>query len=58
MKLWLRRFAGDERGATAIEYSLIATLIAAALMAAWPPFYDGFMASWTNVGAVIASAVK
>lgn len=58
MKLWLRRFARNEDGATAIEYSLIACLLAAALLAAWTPFYDGFMASWTNVGAVIASAVK
>jgi pilus assembly protein Flp/PilA len=54
----LRCFAADETGATAIEYSLIATLIAAALLAAWPNFYDGFMASWTNAGKAMTDALK
>ncbi len=58
MKQLLRRFAHDENGATAIEYSMIAALLFVAITAAWPGFYSGFMASWTNVGAVIASAVK
>lgn len=58
MKALLMRFAEDRRGATAIEYSLIAVLLAAALLAAWPNFYDGFMASWTNAGKVIREAVK
>jgi Flp pilus assembly pilin Flp len=53
-----RRFIRDDSGATAIEYSLIACLLAAAIIAAWPGFYGGFMASWTNIGAVISSAVK
>lgn len=53
-----RAFLRDEDGATAIEYSLIAALLFAAIMAAWPNFYDGFMASWTNAGAVIKDAVK
>jgi Flp pilus assembly pilin Flp len=48
----------DEEGATAIEYAMIATMIAAALLAAWPGFYEGFMASWTNAGAGIRDAVK
>jgi pilus assembly protein Flp/PilA len=58
MKAVLKRFARDENGATAIEYAMIATMIAAALLAAWPGFYDGFMASWTNAGSVIKDAVK
>lgn len=58
MKAVLRRFARDEDGATAIEYAMIATMIAAALLAAWPGFYEGFMASWTNAGATIRDAVK
>lgn len=58
MKAVLRRFVRDEDGATAIEYAMIATLMAAALLAAWPAFYDGFMASWTNAGATISGAVK
>lgn len=58
VKTLLARFGRDEGGATAIEYSLIACLIAAALLAAWPGFYSGFMASWTNAGEVIRNAVK
>lgn len=52
------QFTKDESGATAIEYSLIAALLFAAILAAWPGFYSGFMESWTNNGAVIANAVK
>lgn len=52
-----RRFAQDEAGAAAIEYTLIAVLMAAALLAAWPGFYDGFMQTWLNAGATIRSAV-
>ena len=58
MKSLLARFRRDKRGATAIEYSLIAALLFSAIMAAWPGFYDGFMASWTNAGKVIKNAVK
>ncbi|HUN13127.1 MAG TPA: Flp family type IVb pilin [Rhabdaerophilum sp.] len=58
MKAVLKRFVRDEDGATAIEYAMIASLIFAAVLAAWPGFYEGFMASWTNVGAVIRDAVK
>ncbi len=53
MKRILTAFWHNEEGATAIEYSLIAALLFAAIMAAWPSFYDGFMASWTNAGSVI-----
>jgi Flp pilus assembly pilin Flp len=58
VKIWLARFADNEDGATAIEYAMIATLIAAALLAAWPNFYDGFMASWTNAGKTMTDALK
>lgn len=58
MEQWIRRFTRDESGATAIEYTLIASLIAAALLAAWPNFYSGFMASWTNAGSAMTSALK
>ncbi|MFY8116000.1 MAG: Flp family type IVb pilin [Rhabdaerophilum sp.] len=58
MKALLKRFAEDRQGATAIEYSLIAVLLAGALLAAWPSFYEGFLASWTNAGSVIKNAVK
>lgn len=58
MKQLFRRFLRNEDGATAIEYSMIACMLFIAILAAWPNFYSGFMASWTNAGAVIASAVK
>lgn len=58
MRALLKRFAEDRQGATAIEYSLIAVLLAGILLAAWPPFYEGFLASWTNAGDVIKNAVK
>lgn len=58
MRTLLVRFLRDENGASAIEYTLIASLLAIALLAAWPGFYSGFMTSWTNAGTVIAGAVK
>lgn len=58
MRSIIKRFLKNEDGATAIEYAMIATMIAAALLAAWPGFYDGFMASWANAGNVIRDAVK
>jgi pilus assembly protein Flp/PilA len=58
MKTVWKRLLRDESGASAIEYTLIASLLAVALLAAWPGFYSGFMTSWTNAGTVIANAVK
>lgn len=58
MKTLLQRFARDQEGATAIEYSLIASLICAALLALWPAFYGDFTATWTNIGNIIAAAVS
>jgi Flp pilus assembly pilin Flp len=58
MKKLVRSFLRDEDGATAIEYSLIAVLLAGTLVAIWPLFYGDFMATWTNVGKTISSAVK
>ena len=37
--------------------SMIAALLFAAILAAWPNFYDGFMASWTNAGKTIRDAI-
>lgn len=58
MKQVVKAFVEDERGATAIEYTLIAVMLCTALLAGWPSFYGGFMASWTNAGEVIQNAVK
>jgi Flp pilus assembly pilin Flp len=58
MKQVLMAFMRDERGATAIEYTLIAVMLCTALLAAWPSFYNNFLASWTNAGDVMKNAVK
>lgn len=58
MKHMIQRFVRDDEGATAIEYSLIACLLAGILVAIWPLFYGDFMATWTNVGKTITTAVK
>jgi Flp pilus assembly pilin Flp len=58
MKAVISRFARDENGATAIEYSMIATGIAAALLALWQGFYGDFTGTWVNIGGTIAAAVQ
>jgi pilus assembly protein Flp/PilA len=47
----LNRFIRDESGATAIEYSLIAALMAVALIAAVPILATGISTSFTNIAA-------
>lgn len=42
MKLLLKAFAGDRQGATAIEYGLIAALVAVAIIPAMLLFSDKF----------------
>jgi Flp pilus assembly pilin Flp len=56
MKAAISRFARDERGATAIEYTVIAVLMAAALVALWPAFYSDFTQSWVERGESIKNA--
>lgn len=51
------RFVRDESGASAIEYTVIAVVMAAALIALWPPFYNDFMQSWANQGETIRNAL-
>ncbi len=50
MKIF-NRFVRDESGATAIEYSLIAALMAVALIAAVPILASGIFNSFTNIAA-------
>jgi pilus assembly protein Flp/PilA len=57
MRRLIGAFIRNEDGATAIEYAMIGAMMFVAIMAAWPGFYDGFMASWTNAGSVIKTAV-
>jgi pilus assembly protein Flp/PilA len=47
------RFAKDESGATAIEYGLIAAIMAVALIAAFPFVTKGLTTSFTNIGTML-----
>jgi pilus assembly protein Flp/PilA len=47
------RFAKDESGATAIEYGLIAAIMAVALIAAFPFVTDGLSTSFGNIGDML-----
>lgn len=54
MSKFLTRFVQDESGATAIEYGLIATLIAVAIIGAVTAVGTGLQGKFNN----IANAVK
>ncbi|MBC7986891.1 MAG: Flp family type IVb pilin [Sphingomonadaceae bacterium] len=45
----LRRCVRDTRGATAIEYGLIISLVVLAMMVALVAVADGTIGMWTNV---------
>jgi pilus assembly protein Flp/PilA len=47
------RFAKDESGATAIEYSLIAALMAAAIITALTSFGGNLSTAFTNIGTTL-----
>jgi pilus assembly protein Flp/PilA len=49
------RFIRDESGATAIEYTLIAALMAVALIAAVPILATGIATSFTNIAAQLTA---
>ncbi|MBT1157317.1 Flp family type IVb pilin [Aminobacter anthyllidis] len=51
----IRRFLRDERGATAIEYSLIATLIAMGIIGGLGQFGTALTAYWENIDAKVAA---
>ena len=50
MRKLLNRFAKDESGATAIEYGLIAALMAVAVIAAIGAFSPQMITAFTNIG--------
>jgi pilus assembly protein Flp/PilA len=52
------RFVKDESGATAIEYSLIAALMAAAIIAALGTFSTDLKAAFTNIGNTLKTNTK
>ena len=52
------RFAKDESGATAIEYSLIAALMAAAIIAALNTFGADLSTAFGNIGKTLTTKTK
>jgi pilus assembly protein Flp/PilA len=56
MKTLLSRFAADESGATAIEYGLIAALIAVAIITALNTLSGKLQNTFNYVGNQLASA--
>jgi pilus assembly protein Flp/PilA len=53
MKHVLRRLARNSRGATAIEYGLIAALIVIAMFSAMSNFAGKSVSMWNNVAIVV-----
>ena len=53
----LRALAVDERGATAIEYALIASLIVVAMAGALSELGGGVGGSWTQLDAKVSAAM-
>ena len=54
----LARFVNDESGATAIEYSLIAALMAAAIITALSTFKTDLTTAFTNIGSTLTTNTK
>ena len=52
------RFAKDEAGATAIEYSLIAALMAAAIITALGTFKADLSTAFTSIGNTLKTNTK
>ncbi|WP_299326593.1 Flp family type IVb pilin [Parasphingopyxis sp.] len=49
MKKWLGRIVSDERGATAVEYGLIISLVVLAMLAALTNVANSTTGMWNNV---------
>jgi pilus assembly protein Flp/PilA len=54
----LRSFVRDERGATAVEYSLIAALVAIAMLAGLKALGSGNSGSWESTANKAIDAMK
>ncbi|HEX6742128.1 MAG TPA: Flp family type IVb pilin [Sphingomicrobium sp.] len=52
----LRRLRSDKRGATAIEYGLIAALIVIAMMAGLASLGGGMGGMWTKINTAVQSS--
>lgn len=53
---FLKRFVRDERGATAIEYGLIAALISVAIIAALTNLEDALTGTFTAITTALKGA--
>lgn len=56
MAKYMAGFFKDVRGATAIEYGLIAALISVALITGLTHYYDAMTALFENLGTTLTSA--
>ncbi|MDY8108456.1 Flp family type IVb pilin [Fulvimarina sp. 2208YS6-2-32] len=56
MSKTFQRFLKNESGATAIEYALIAGIMAVALVAAFGAFTPKLTTGFTNIGSQISAA--
>ena len=54
---FLKKIAADRKGATAIEYGLIASLIVIAIIGALNTFATETVGLWTTVESAMSSAV-
>ncbi len=54
----LRRLARDERGATAVEYGLIASLIVVGWIAALTQMADSNTNKWSSISSKVDSAMS
>lgn len=56
MKVFMQKFIRDERGITAVEYGILAAIIAAAIVAVFQPSIQAFFtAVFAKLTAVLAS---
>ena len=56
IRMTLRRLRSDKRGATAIEYGLIAALIVIAMMAGLSSLGGGMGGMWTKINTAVQSS--
>jgi len=54
----VRRFLSDDRGATSIEYGLIALLLAVGMLVGLKALGEGNASSWGNTAAKIGNAMN
>ena len=54
----MRRFARDARGATSIEYGLIALLVAVGFLAGLKALGQGNASSWGDTAAKVSNAMN